>query len=639
MANIVIKTSRSMNNQEIANLLRSISAAYEVKGEDKFRISAYERAAAAVEHSSSEVKDLWDEHQLENIPGVGPNIASHLDELFRTGKVKHFESVVKNLPRAMFELLAVPGVGAKTAYKLCQAFKLKNHKKVINDLIKIARNNQIATLEGFGEKSQSELLESLILFKQGQIKKKRMVLPYADSIARQIIEYLKKNPNVLRADSLGSLRRRVSTVGDIDISVATRKPKEVVEMFIQYPQIKKVIEKGSVKASAVLRSGHQVDLRVQKPEAYGAMLQYFIGSKQHNIHLRELALKKGYSLSEYGIKPIKKVRSLKHELGSYNKKLNLIEFADENKFYNFLGLPWIPPELREDTGEIEAALRQAQGKHLRQTSLDGIRDKEGKQNGLPELVELKDIKGDLHLHSNFPIEPGHDLGENTMMEVVKKAASLGYEYIAFSEHNPSYSSHSENEMLAIIEQKRKSIEQLKYSIKGKYDVQIFNSLEVDILPDGRLAVPDKGLQLLDFAIASIHSSFKMARQKMTQRVLQALAHPKVKIFGHPTGRKLNYREGYELNWQVIFEHCRKKRIALEINAYPDRLDLPDFLVREAIKNQVKIVINTDSHKIEQLDLMEYGVYVARRGWAQKNDVLNTFTYDKIMEILKGGEKN
>jgi len=593
--------SRSMNNQELAQLLRAISAAYEVKKENRFKIIAYDRAAVAVEHATSEIKDLWDDQKLMSLPGVGPNIARHLDELFRTGKVGHFKQVMKDLPPAMFELLHIAGIGAKTAYRLCQDLKLKNPKTVVNKLIKAAKQGKIASLEGFGEKSQADILESLEEFKRGQVKKKRMTLPYADAIAQEIIDYLKKSPSVLQADPLGSLRRRVATVGDIDIAVATKKPAEVIDQFINYPKKKKLIEKGPSKASILLSGGYQVDLRVQKPEAYGSMLQYFIGSKHHNIHLRELALNKGLSLSEHGIK----------------KRGKLTEYATEKAFYEALGMALIPPEMREDMGEIEAA--QA-----------------GK---LPDLVEIKDIKGDLHLHSSFPIEPSHDEGADSMETMARKAIELGYEYLGFSEHNPSLSQHSEKEIIDLLKRKKEITEQLNSSLNkftqktNKKPINLISGLEIDIRPNGELAYPEKGFEFLDYAIASIHSSFKMNRKKMTARILRALEHPKVRILGHPTGRKLGEREGYELDWERIFTVCRQKKIILEINACPDRLDLPDVLVREAVKSGVKMVINTDSHALDQMKLMKYGVSVARRGWAEKKDIINTLPWEELRSIL------
>jgi len=603
-----------MTNKEIAKLLRAIAAAYEVKKGNKFKIMAYDRAATAVEHATSELKDLWDDGKLEEIPGIGKSIAQHLDELFKTGRVKHFEEVRRGLPQAMFEFLDIPGIGAKKAYKLCNSLGIFEAKTAIEELEKAAKEGKIAKIESFGEESQKDILEGIKAFKNGQIKENRMILPYAWEMAKEILEYLKKYPAVKRADPLGSLRRRVATIGDVDIAVATEEGNRVIDYFLKFPKIKQVIEKGPSGTSVLLYNGRQVDLRVQKLQAYGAMLQYFTGSKQHNIHLREVALKMGLSLSEHGIKIIDngKVQSSKFKIQNYNSRLKVYEFSSEEDFYQALSLPWIPPELREDTGEIEAAQK-------------------GK---LPKLVEVSDIKGDLHMHSNFPVEESHDPGLNSMEKMIEVAASLGYEYIGFSEHNPSQSQHTPEEIIILIKRKKEAIDKINYSRTKKLLKWIFNSLEIDIKPNGDLAIPPKALDLLDYGIASIHSNFKMSRQDMTKRVLRALDHPKIKIFGHPTGRKLDKREGYELHWEKIFDFCLKKGKWIEINAWPERLDLPDSLVREAVKRGVKMVINTDSHAANQLFLMEYGVSVAKRGWAEKKDIINTLSYDKISKLFK-----
>ena len=589
-----------MNNKEIAKILRAIAAAYEVKEGNKFKVMAYDRAAATVEHATSELKDLWDDGKLEEVPGIGKSIARHLDELFRTGRVKHFNKVMKGLPPAMFELLDVPGIGAKKAYKLCKFLKIFEPKTAVDSLKRAAQVGKIAQIEGFGEESQKDILEGIQAFEQGQIKENRMVLPYAWEMAKEIICYLKKCGRVIRADPLGSLRRRVATIGDVDIAVATLKPAEVIDWFVKYPKGRKVVEKGPSGATILLKNGRQADLRVQSPEAYGAMLQYFTGSKQHNIHLRELALKMGLSLSEYGIK---KVKSQKSKVKSY---------TSEEDFYKALGLSWIPPEIREDTGEIEAA----------------------QKGNLPTLVEVSDIKGDLHTHSNFPIEESHDPGQDSLEKMIETAVGLGYEYIGFTEHNPSQSQHDSETIISLIKRKKEAIDKINYSRTKKLLKRVFNGLEIDIKPNGELAIPKRGLEFLDYGIASVHNNFRMSREEMTKRVLNALAHPKIKIFGHPTGRKLGQREGYELDWEKIFDFCLKRNIWIEINAWPERLDLPDTLVREAVKKDVKMVINTDSHAAEQLVLMEYGVSVARRGWAEKKDIINTLPCDKIVKELK-----
>lgn len=360
----------------------------------------------------------------------------------------------------------------------------------------------------------------------------------------------------------------------------------------------------------LLTNGRQVDLRVQDPDKFGAMLQYFTGSKDHNIKLRELALKKGLSLNEYGIKPLKKTQKPMFKVETYDKKLKLYQFSTEEKFYEALGLPWIPPEIREDRGEIEAA----------------------KMDRLPKLIELKDIKGDLHLHSDFNLEPSHDLGTSSLEDMLKQAAGLNYEYIGVSDHNPSYTKHNNSQIVSILKERRSKFEQIISSTKSAR-VHLFIMLEVDILPDGKLPVPEEAFHYLDAIIVSIHSSFGMERAKMTDRIIKGLSHPKARILAHPTGRLLGTRNGYELDWTRLFKFCKENDKALEINAYPNRLDLPDRLVQDAINEKIKLVIDTDSHDKSQMELMRYGVAVARRGWVQRNDIINAQPYNKFKDWL------
>lgn len=597
--------SYSFSNSDIAKILSDIAAAYEVKNESKFKILAYQRAAVSVEHATSELKDLWDDEKLDQVPGIGEAIAKHLDELFRTGKVHHFEAVLKGLPASMFVFLDIPGVGPKTAYSLAKNLKITGKKDAINKLKKAASEAKIRQFENFGEKSEADILAGISSLEKGELKVKRMLLPYADSLASEIISYLKQFSKVIEANPLGSLRRMVSTIGDIDISVCTKAPKEVMDYFVKYKRVKTVLERGKeALLRVVLFSGQQVDLRFSRLEGYGAMLQYFTGSKQHNIQLREFALKKGLSLSEYGIKQVQ------------NSELKA--FKNEASFYEELGLDWIPPELREGKGEIEAALKHK----------------------LPKLVQPQDIRGDLHVHSNFPIEPSHDLGQSSAEEMVEKAEELGYEYIGFSEHNPSFSKHSSVEILDILKKKQDYFEQLNYSQErknnkrvNKLPIRILNGLEVDIKPDGRLAIPEEAFSLVDYVIASIHSNFDLSREKMTDRIIKGLSHPKANIFGHPTGRLLEEREGYEVDWDKLFDFCKSKGKVLEISAWPNRLDLPDALVQEAIRAGVMIIINSDSHSTDQLVNMKYGVSVARRGWAENKNVVNSLPYSELSGIL------
>ncbi|HEX8965144.1 MAG TPA: PHP domain-containing protein [Patescibacteria group bacterium] len=586
-----------MTNLEIAKLLRNVAAAYSVINEKKhyFQIVAYQKAADTIEHTTAQVADLLRENKLDELPGVGTSIKQHLEELIKTGHVKHFDAVLKNVPEAMFPLLDVPSFGPKKAYKLVKEFDLKNPKTVIADLHKLAESGKIAPLEGFGEKSQSDIMRAFDEFKKGAGKTTRMLLPFANELAEKLLEYLKKDASIKEAYPLGSLRRKVATVGDLDIAVSTTEPAKAIEHFVSYPYKERIIEKGPNTASILTSGGHQVDLMTQPPDAFGSLLQHFTGSKHHNVHLRDIALKKGLSLSEYGIKKV----------GQEKRTL----YKTEEDFYSAIGMEWIPPEMREDTGEIELA----------------------QKHKLPKLVEVKDIKGDLHIHSSYPIEPSHDLGVATMEEMLKKAKELGYSYLGFSEHNPSVSKHTKEQMNTVLRKRYEHIQKLKES--KKY-IHIINLLETDILPSGELAINEESFQYLDATIVSIHSSFGMKKDEMTKRVLKGLSNPKAKILAHPTGRMLNERPGFELDFEKIFNFCVENHKALEINASPERMDLPDSIIRMAVEKGVKMVIDTDSHDLTRMDMMQYGVWNARRGWATKNDILNTLEYNEFVQWLK-----
>lgn len=591
-----------MTNVEIAQLLRKVATAYQILDENRFRIIAYERAADSIEHLIRELKEYWYEKKLDEVPGVGATISQHLDEVFRTGSSKHWEKVFAQIPSGVFPLLLVPGIGPKKAYTLITKLHLGDEKTVVADLEKAANAGKIASLEGFGEKSQSVILEAIESYKKGQIKENRMPLPTADAIAQEIMAYLHAGGKVTRVDVLGSLRRSMSTIGDIDIAVATNHPEHVLTHFLTFPH-QKIIDHGESGATLLLHNGRQVDVRVQAPESYGAMLQYFTGSKNHNVRLREFALKKGKSLSEHGIKDVK------------TGKIKL--FTTEKDFYEGVGLLYIPPELREDKGEIEAAVH----------------------NLLPKLVETSDIQGDLHIHTNYDLSSSHDIGKNTFAEHLSKALEYGYSYIGISDHNPSVSNHSSEDIVAIMRKRKEVYEQQYYSWVQKVhnkinQVQYILMCEVDILPDGNLALPAQAFEFVDAVIVSLHSVFTQEHRVMTDRIIKALtSHPKVRIFGHPTGRLLGSREGVSADWAEIFRVAKERDIALEINAAPERLDLPDQLVYEAIRHGVKLVIDTDAHFVEHMDLMRYGVSVARRGWATKRDIVNTLGYNNFKKWL------
>lgn len=587
-----------MDNISIVKLFREVAAAYAIKNEYKykFQILAYLKAADSIEHSSTELKTLYESGNLDKVAGIGKTITERLEELFKTGKVKHFDEAFSGISPAVFPLLDIPSFGPKKANRLVEHFNLKNPKTVIDDIKKLATDGKIQNLEGFGEKSQSDIIRAINEYRNGTTKSGRMLLPYAFTLAQEVIEYLKKHKDVIEAETLGSLRRMNSTIGDVDIAVTSKNTEAVIEYFVAFPGKERIIERGPTTASILIGGGKHVDLLILPPTQFGSMLQHFTGSKHHNVTLREYSLKKEMSLSERGIKLL-------------NKKDNpLVEFSNEEKFYNYLGLDWIPPEIRENHGEIELA-----SKHQ-----------------LPKLIELKDIKGDLHIHTSYSMNSSHDYGSASVEDMVNKAKELNYEYIGISDHNPSISNQSSDKIADILKKRKDIIDGIKKSNKN---IRVINMLEMDILTSGKLAIDEKGIENVEALIVSIHSSFSSSRDDMTKRVLSGLSHPKAKILSHPTGRLLNSRSGYELNWEEIFDFCVKFDKAIEINAWPERLDLPDALVKQAKDAGVKFVIDTDSHAISHMDNMFYGVSVARRGWCEKENVLNTLPASQFVDWI------
>ncbi|MEK7526750.1 MAG: helix-hairpin-helix domain-containing protein [Patescibacteria group bacterium] len=593
--------NKQWSNLEVAELLRDLAAALQIKDpkKNKFRIIAYENAATEIEHLSSEIKDLWDENKLAEVPGIGDSLAKNLDELFKTGKSEHFESLLRDIPKAVFDLMKVQGVGPKTAFKLVSQFNISDTNPK-GQLAKVAREGKIRDLEGFGEKSEAEILKSVTEFKVD--KAKRILYSYAVGKSEEILAWMRQDKNVKRIDTLGSLRRKVSTIGDIDLSVITDRSKEVLNHFVNYPHTSRILEKGEHKASIMVPGEIQIDIRVQPQDSYGSLLQHFTGSKYHNIALREYSLKNGFSLSEFGIK----------DLNSKTEKL--LKFSDEEKFYKFLGLQFIPPELREDTGEIEAA----------------------RQNKIPKLIELADIKADLQMHSSFDIETSHDIGGCSMWDLIEKGNDLGYEYLAFTEHNPSQKGHTQQQIVNILQKKKDTVDQINSSlakgVKGSIK-KVFNSLEIDILPNGSLPVSQEGLETLDFALVSIHSSFNLSKSDMTKRILSALDNPKVKVLAHPTGRLILKRESIEADWGKIFEFAVKNDKWIEINADSSRLDLPDYLIKDALKLGVKFTLGTDAHNAWGMDNMQFGINNARRGWLTVDDIVNTRSLSQFEKLL------
>ncbi len=587
------------SNKELADLLRYIAYSLELKKQDYFRIIAYKNAADALEAYPVEIYNLIVNNEDFQIENIGKIIKQKLIEYCKNGYSQEMAEILSEIPITVFYLTQVRSVGPKKAYKLVETFKLFNPETVYEDLLNVAKAGKIQNLEGFGKKSEESLIKALENYLSYKMQS-RILLYLADNIAKSIIDWVSQNQDILKINVLGSIRRRCETVGDIDIAVATDNSKAVIDRFLEYPDKIKIENAGSNKASIIVKNNIRVDLRVIDKSRYGSMLQYFTGSKLHNIALREYALNLGYSLSEYGLKSV----SDKQE----------ISFSSEKELYEFLGLRYIPPELREGNDEVELA-------------------KKGK---LPKLIKLSDIKGDLHIHSSFDTQTHYDLGSSDLNELIEKAKALGYSYIGIADHNPKYS--LKQSVQKILAERKKYYDQIIYSKKLE-QFNVFIGLECDILPDGSLPITDECLKYLDYIIVSIHSSFDLDKTKMTQRILRALNYPKVCVFGHPTARLINKRPAISADWQKIFKLCKEKNIAVEINSSPERLDLPYELIKMYKTFGVKFIINTDSHNADSLDLIAYGVDTARKGWLTKDDVVNTNSLDKIeLWIQKQSQK-
>lgn len=585
----------AFSNKSIHELLSLIAAIYQLQNKNRFQIVAYQKAAESVERLSRELYSVWEEGKLADIPGFSASIGKNMDEYFKTGHSEHFESIVAQVPASLPVLMKVPGIGPKKAYKLISTFELYNPETVLAEVVKIAKKGKIAELESFGEKSQQDIKDAVELYMTIAGKDERMPYPVAAEIAEKVMAHMRLHPAVKHIDPMGSLRRKVSTIGDVDLCIlaSDKETKSIIDHFLLVPGKLAVDNAGDKKASIIFPPHVRVDLRVQDPAEYGAMLQYFTGSKEHNIKLRELGLKQGYSLNEYGIKD--------------TKTGELHTFSNEKDFYGFLGLDYIEPEMREGTTEIDLA----------------------KKHELPNLIEVKDMKGDFHIHSSFDIKTSHDVGTNSYKEIVDKSVDRGYHYVGFADHNPRQSGLSEKEIVAVMQERKEVIHKmLKHA-----DIPYFIGLEVDILPDGSLALPEAAFEHVDYLIASIHSAFTQSREEQTARVLKALSYPKVRIFGHPTGRLINKREGVNLDWDAVFAHVIEHDIALEINASTQRLDLPDMLVREGLAKGAIFSINSDAHATDHMDGIPYGVAVARRGWLEAKDVINTWPVEKLKKWI------
>jgi DNA polymerase (family 10) len=573
-----------MKNQEVAQILFEIGEFLELQ-EIPFKPQAYQQAAIAIDNMEEDILDLYKREGikgLEKVPGVGKSIAEKIEEFLKTGKIKYIKELKKSTPIDLEQLTKVEGLGVKRIKKLWKELGVRNLK----DLEKALDDHKIAPLFGFGEKMEENILESIQFLKQG---KGRFLLREVLPEVERILEKFKRIKGVVKLSVAGSTRRRKETIGDVDFLVAIKDTtdkylvEKIMNTFVSMDEVVKVVGKGTTKSSIKTKMGLDMDLRLVSEGSFGAALQYFTGSKDHNIALRRIAMKQGYKLNEYGL--FKGDRKIKGE--------------NEEEIYEKLGMDWIPPEMREHQGEIELAINKK----------------------LPRLIEPKDIKGDFHCHTNW------DGGEHSILEMSLEAISLGYKYLGIADHTQSLKIENGLDEKRLIEQ-RKEIDSLNKSFKEKgINFTILQGSEVDILKDGSLDINDETLKILDYVSVSIHSNFKMVKKEMTERIIKAMKHPMVKILNHPTGMILGKRESYEVNIEEILKAAKENNVALEINSY--RSDLGYQTARMAKEMGVKLTIGSDAHNKKELADMQFGAYQARRGWLEKEDVLNALSLDDL----------
>ncbi len=582
-----------MANQELAKIFHEISSYLEME-EISFKPYAYEKVALTLETLKEDVVQIYQKggiNALERIPRVGKNIAKKIEEYLKTNRIKSYERLKKKLPINLGELIAVEGMGPKKVKVLYQKLGIKDLK----DLEKAARTHKIAPLFGFNEKTEKNILEGIAFLKRS---KGRFLLGEIMPVVEEVLGKLKSLKEVKKISVAGSVRRRKETVGDVDILAVSKNPHKVMDFFVSLPRVVKIWSKGPTKSSIRMEEGFDVDIRVIPEKSYGAALQYFTGSKEHNIVTRRIAMGKGLKLNEYGL-----FRGSK-----------MIAGKTEEGVYKAIGLSWIPPELRENEGEIEAVL-------------------EGK---LPKIIDYNDIQGDLHCHSDW------NGGADPIEEMAEAAQKIGYEYLGISDHtkflriehglSEKQLSQQRNKICKI--NKKVQVGTFGESATASFNFQILQGCEANIMLDGSIDIKDEALKKLDYVIAGIHSGFKMEREKMTERIIRAIKNPNVNIISHPTGRILKRRDEYQIDFDKILRAAKEYNVILEINSHPVRLDLNAQNIRRAKEAGVKMVINTDSHHKDQLNLIEFGIAQARRGWAEKKDIINTQPLNKLLKYFK-----
>ncbi|NWF93349.1 MAG: DNA polymerase/3'-5' exonuclease PolX [Syntrophaceae bacterium] len=565
-----------MKNKELADLFGKMADILEFKNDNPFKISAYRKASRIIGDLTEDIEEIAESGKLKDVPGIGQGMAEKIVEYLKTGKVSKYEEVKKGVSDELIAIMEIPGMGPKTLSMIHKEKGIGN----LSELEKALEDGSLIGLPGIGEKKVENIKRGIQLLKQS---KGRMSLGIAFPVARRIVQALREKTGSQKIEWAGSLRRMRESIGDIDILATGPDREKIVHTFTHLPEVREVLASGETKASVIVEGGIQIDLRVVEEDSYGAALQYFTGSKAHNIHLRGIAKTKGIKINEYGI----------------FKGEKRIGGKEEEDVYRGLGMEWIEPELREDRGEIEAA----------------------QERRLPKLVEEPQIKGDLHVHSKWSD------GTSSIEEIARAAQKRGYQYVAICDHSKSLKiTHGLDESRLM--KQMEEIDRINERLKG---FQILKGTEVDILSDGRLDLSEKVLEKLDLVVAAVHSGFKQDRERITKRIVRALENPLVHIFAHPSGRLLGARDPYEVEIEEVMEAARRYGKALEINAYFERLDLDDIRCRKAKEMGVRMAIGTDAHHLDQMWMISLGVAVARRGWLESRDVLNTMS---LKEILK-----
>ncbi|MEA3293201.1 MAG: DNA polymerase/3'-5' exonuclease PolX [Patescibacteria group bacterium] len=580
-----------MKNREIAKIFYEMADHLEIESVP-FKPYAYRKAALALENLKEDVQQYYLKKGttgLEKIPGIGESISQKIEEYLKTGKIKAYQQLKKKMPVNMDELRKVEGLGPKTIKTLHKKLKIKNLK----DLEKAAKNHKIASLFGFRAKTEENILQGIAFLKKN---KGRSLLVDVLPIVMEMEKKFKRIKDVEKISVAGSVRRKKETIRDIDFLITSKNPKKVMDYFCSFPEVVKIWAQGSTKSSIRIKQGLDIDLRIVSKKSYGSALQYLTGSKEHNVAVRRVAISKKLKLNEYGL---------------FRGKRRIAGETEEG-VYKALGMKWILPEIRENRGEIQASIQEFQDK----------------PNGLPKLIELKDIKGDLHSHSKWSD------GNNTILEMANGAIKKGYQYLGITDHTKFLRiSHGLNEK-ELLRQKKEIIKLNEKFKKENIKFRVLQGAETNILNNGSLDINDNALKKLDFAMAGVHSSFRMKRAKMTERIIRALKNPYVKILVHPLGRIIQKRDEIEMDFDKILRAAKQFNVILEINAYPERLDLNDINIRRARESGVKMAINSDSHCIDHLEYMEFGVYQARRGWAEKKDIINTQSLTKLLNFFK-----